>query len=155
MVAKARSIAIVAAPLAVVGPVVAAAVTDEWRYLGAGFGVGAGALMAGTGAALVQSSLVPIAMPETDNPFASGESGKGIVAASLLAVVLTGLAALTVPVALALLWATDRGDPLLVTVFASVTVLVGWAALRIGIAIAVRRIGGRQPEFVAAITPAR
>lgn len=153
--AKARSIAIVAAPLAVVGPFVAAAVTDEWRYLGAGFGVGAGALMAGTGAALVQSALVPIAMPETDNPFASGESGKGIVAASLLAVVLTGLAVLTVPVALALLWATERGDLLLVSVFASVTVLVGWVALRIGTALAVRRIGGRQPEFVAAITPAR
>jgi hypothetical protein len=94
-------------------------------------------------------------MPETDNPFASGESGRGIVAASLLAVVLTGLAALTVPVALALVWAIGRGDPLLVGVFAAMTVVVGWTALRIGIAIAVRRISGRQPEFVAAITPAR
>ena len=43
----------------------------------AGFLVGGGALLAGTGAAIVQSALVPIAIPESDNPFASGESGKG------------------------------------------------------------------------------
>ena len=153
--AKARSIAIVAAPLAALGPFIAAAVTDEWRYLAAGLGVGVGALMAGTGAALIQSAMVPIAMPESDNPFASGESGKGIVAAALLVLVLTGLAALTVPVALALLWATERGSTVLVTVLGLVTVLVGWLAVRVGIAIAVRRIAGRQPEFVAAITPTR
>ncbi len=155
VVAKARSIAIVAAPLAALGPVIAAAVTGEWRYLVAGLGVGIGALMAGTGAALIQSALVPIAMPESDNPFASGESGKGIVAAALLVLVLTGLAALTVPVALGLLWATERGSTALVTVFGLVTIAVGWLAIRLGVAIAAHRIGRRQPEFVAAITPAR
>jgi ABC-2 type transport system permease protein len=155
VIAKARSIAIVAAPLAALGPFIAAAVTDEWRYLAAGLGVGVGALLAGTGAALIQSALVPIAIPETDNPFASGESGKGVVAAALLVLVLTGLAALTVPVALGLLWATERGSTPLVTLFGLVTVAVGWLAVRVGVAIAVRRIAGRQPEFVAAITPAR
>ena len=34
----------------------------------------------------VQSVLVPIAVPESDNLFASGESGKGIMAAGLLVV---------------------------------------------------------------------
>ena len=38
----------VASPLAVVGPVRPAAITGEWRYLVAGFGVGIGALMART-----------------------------------------------------------------------------------------------------------
>jgi hypothetical protein len=152
---KARSIAIVAAPLAVIGPLTAAAITEEWRYLVAGFGVGIGGLLAGTGAAVVQSSLVPIAIPETDNPFAGGESGKGIVAALLLAVVLAGLAVVTIPVALALLWATDRGRVGLVTVFGAATILVGWSLMRLGIHLATRRLTGREPEFVAAVTPAR
>ena len=61
---KARSIAIVAAPLAVIGPLLAATITGEWRFFVAGLGVGVGALLAGTGAAIVQSALVPIAIPE-------------------------------------------------------------------------------------------
>lgn len=152
---KARSIAIVAAPLAVLGPVAAAAITGEWRYLVAGFGVGFGGLLAGTGAAVVQSAIVPIAIPETDNPFAGGESGKGILAALLLGVVLAALAIVTVPVALALFWATDRGLVGLVTLFGALTVIAGWAVMRFGIRLATRRLSGREPEFVAAVTPAR
>ncbi|MDJ0771181.1 MAG: hypothetical protein QNJ12_20505 [Ilumatobacter sp.] len=152
---KARGIAIVAAPLAVIGPVLAAVLTGEYRFLVAGFGVGAGALMAGTGAAVVQSALVPIAVPESDNPFVGGESGKGMLAALLLAVVLTGLALVTVPVALLLLWATDRGRVGLVTLFAAATVVVGWMLMRLGVRIATGRLRGRDPEFVAAVTPAR
>jgi ABC-2 type transport system permease protein len=152
---KARSIAIVASPLALLGPVAAAAVTGEWRYIVAGIGVGAGSLLAGAGAAVVQSALVPIAIPESDNPFAGGESGKGIVAAVLLGGVLTALAIVTVPVALALFWATDRGDVALVTAFGIVTVAVGWAVMRAGVTIASRRIAGHQPEFISAVTPTR
>jgi ABC-2 type transport system permease protein len=152
---KARSIAIVAAPLALIGPVVAAAVTGEWRYIAAGFGVGLGGLLAGAGAAVVQSTVVPIAIPDSDNPFAGGESGKGIVAAVLLGGVLIGLAILTVPVALALIWASDRGRVPLVTIFGLVTIVVGWAILRAGEHIATRRLVGREPEFLSAVTPAR
>ncbi len=152
---KARGIVIVAAPLAVIGPLLAAAITGEWRYVVAGFGVGVGGLLAGTGAALVQSAVVPIAIPESDNPFAGGESGKGIVAALLLGVVLAGLAVATVPVALALFWATERGEADLVTLFGAATVVAGWLVLRAGRALATRRLAGRDPEFVAAVTPAR
>jgi hypothetical protein len=152
---KARSIVIVASPLSVIGPLLAAAITGEWRYLAAGVGVGIGGLLAGTGAAVVQSAMVPIAIPESDNPFAGGESGKGIIAALLLGLVLAGLAIVTVPVALALFWATDRGQVLLVTVFAAFTVLVGWFIMNVGIHLATQRITGREPEFVAAVTPAR
>ena len=152
---KARSIAIVAAPLAVVGPVAAAAITGEWRFLVAGLGVGVAGLLAGTGAAVVQSAYVPIAIPETDNPFAGGESGKGLVAALLLALVLACLAVVTVPVALALLWATDRGHVGLVTAFAGLTVVVGWVVLLAGIDVATRHLEGSDPEFVSAVTPAR
>ena len=152
---KTRSIAIVAAPLAIVGPLLAAVITGEWRYLIAGFGVGVGGLLAGSGAAIVQSALVPIAIPDSDNPFAGGESGKGIVAALLLAVVLTGLAVVTVPVALALFWAADRGNAGLVTLFGALTVVAGWAVMRAGVQVATRRLSGRDPEFVASVTPAR
>ena len=152
---KARSIAIVASPLALLGPFAAAAVTGEWQYLVAGIGVGVGGLLAGTGAAVVQSAVVPIAVPDSDNPFAGGESGKGIIAAVLLGVVLTGLAVVTVPVALALFWATDRGNVALVTVFGALTVVVGALVLRVGVRIAANRVIGREPEFIGAVTPAR
>ncbi len=152
---KARGIVIVAAPLAVLGPLLAAAITDEWRYLLAGFGVGIGGLLAGSGAAVVQSALVPIAIPDNDNPFAGGESGKGVIAALLLGVVLTALAIVTVPVALALFWATDRGRVGLVTLFGLLTIAAGWAVYRLGVGIATHRLRGRDPEFVASVTPAR
>lgn len=152
---KARSIAIVASPLALLGPLAAAAATGEWRYLVAGVGVGIGGLLAGTGAAVVQSALVPIAIPESDNPFAGGESGKGMIAAMLLGAVLACLAVVTVPVALALFWATDRGRVGLVTLFGALTVVVGWSILRLGVRIATARLTGRQPEFISAVTPAR
>jgi ABC-2 type transport system permease protein len=152
---KLRSIVIVAAPLAIVGPLLAAGLTGEWRYLPAGLCVGAAGLLAGSGAALVQSTYVPIAVPEGDNPFASGETGKGVVAALLLVSVLTALAVATIPVALALFWASDRGRVDLVTGFALVTVLIGFGLARLGKRLAVGRISRREPEFVAAVTPAR
>lgn len=155
VIGKARAIAIVAAPLGIAGPVLAAAITAEWRYFVAGLGIGIGGLLAGTGAAVVQSALVPIAVPESDNPFASGESGRGFVAGLLLAVVLAGLALVTLPVALALFWAVSRGDTPLVTAYGLLTVLVGWFVLRLGVQIAVWRLRGRDPEFLHAVTPAR
>jgi ABC-2 type transport system permease protein len=152
---KARSIAIVASPLALLGPLLAAVITDEWRYLFAGIGVGIGGLLAGTGAAVVQSALVPIAIPESDNPFAGGESGKGMVAALLLGVVLAGLAIATIPVALALFWASDRGRAGLVTLFAALTIIIGWGVMHLGIRIATKRLRGSDPEFIVSVTPAR
>ena len=152
---KARSIAIVASPLALIGPILAATITGEWRFFVAGLGVGAGALLAGTGAAVVQSALVPIAIPESDNPFASGESGKGILAALLLFFVLGGLALTTLPVALALIWAIDTGSTVLVTIYGVLTVAVGWVVLQVGIRIATRRLRGHEPEFVLSVTPSR
>lgn len=152
---KHRSILIVAAPLAFLAPFLAAGLTGEWRYLPAGCCIGTAGLLAGSGAAIVQSAVVPIAMPESDNPFASGDTGKGVVAALLLLAVLTALAVATVPIALVLFWASDRGDIGLVTTFALLTVGVGWILSRLGRSLATRRLSRREPEFVTAITPAR
>jgi hypothetical protein len=152
---KARSIAVVAAPLVVIGPVLAAAITQEWEYLPAGILVGGGALLAGAGGAIVQSTIVPVAIPDTDNPFASGETGRGMMAALLLGAVLLTLAVVTLPVALALLWANARGSVELVTVFGAATVAIGWAVMRGGVAYSAGRLTRRGPEFITAITPAR
>jgi ABC-2 type transport system permease protein len=152
---KARSIVIVAGPLALVGPLLAAWVTGEWQYLPAGILVGFGALLAGTGGAIVQSTFVPVAIPESDNPFASGESGRGLVAALLLAAVLFALAVVTLPVALALIWANSVGSEVLVTLFGALTLATGWAVMRGGVRLSVHHLTTRGPEFVAAITPSR
>ncbi|MEM8620574.1 MAG: hypothetical protein AAGF73_12720 [Actinomycetota bacterium] len=155
VVGKARSIAIVGLPLAIVGPTIAAAVTGQWRYLPAGFLVGLGGLLAGVGGAIVQSTLVPIAIPESDNPLATGDSGRGCIAVLMLAAVLTALAVITLPVALALLWALDRDSVPLVTIFGAATLVAGWMVRVGGVRYALTNWRSREPEIVAAVTPAR
>ena len=152
---KSRSVVVSASPIALVGPLIAAAITGEWDYLPAGFAVGVGALFAGAGAAMVQSSIVPIAIPESDNPLAGGDSGKGWFAALMLAAVLFALAVLTLPIALALLWAIDQDSLPLVTLLALATLGVGLLVQRGGIALAAGRWRDRGPELYAAIVPAR
>ena len=153
--AKARAVVVAAAPVAIVGPLIAAAFTDAWHYLPAGVAIGVGGLFAGAGAAMVQSTFVPIAIPDSDNPLASGDSGKGWFSAMMLAVVVIALAILTLPVALALLWALDRESALLVTVFALATLGTGLLVQRAGIAIATTRWRDHGPELYADIVPAR
>lgn len=153
--AKARSVLVVASPLVVVGPLLAASLSGEWRYLPAGFLVGAGGLLAGTGGAMVQSTLVPIAIPEGDNPLAGGDSGKGCLAGLILAAVLLSLAVVTLPVALGLFWAVSFGSLFWVTVFAAVTVAAGAGVLELGIRYATSHWRRSEPEIYAAVVPAR
>ena len=153
--AKARAVAVAAAPIAVVGPLIAAAFTDEWQFLPAGVALGVGGLFAGAGAAMVQSTFVPIAIPDSDNPLASGDSGKGWFSAMLLGLVMIVLAVVTLPVALALLWALEQDSVVLVTVFALAALGVGLLVQRAGIAIASTRWRDHGPELYADIVPAR
>lgn len=152
---KARSVAIVASPIAIVGPLIAAGVAGEWNYLPAGVLVGAGGLLAGAGGAMVQSILVPIAIPESDNPLAAGDSNKGWFAAFALALVLAALAVVTLPVALALFWAVSQESLPLVTVFAVLTLGAGGLVFRAGSRIAARRWADDEPGLFASITPTR
>jgi ABC-2 type transport system permease protein len=153
--AKARAVTISAGPLALVGPLIATAITGEWRYLPAGVAIGVGGLFAGAGAAMVQSSFVPIAVPDSDNPLASGDGGKGWFSALMLGAVLLVLAVLTLPVALALLWALQRQSVPLVTVLAVVTLGAGLLVERGGVALATTRWRSHGPELYAEIIPAR
>ena len=153
--AKARSVAIVASPIAVLGPLIAAGVAGEWNYLPAGVLVGIGGLLAGAGGAMVQSTLVPIAIPESDNPLATGDSNKGWFAALALAMVLAALAVVTLPVALALFWAVSQESLALVTICAVLTVGAGALVFRGGCVIATRRWSDDEPGLFASITPSR
>lgn len=151
---KVRAVLVVASPLVIIGPLIGAAATGEWEYLPAGFAVGVGGLFAGAGGAIVQSVLVPIAIPESDNPLASGDSGNGLLAALVLAVVLIALAVLTLPVALGLLWALERDSIGLVTLLAIAAVVGGWLVMRLGQRLAARRWRQREPEIYNSIIPA-
>lgn len=150
---KVRSVVLVASPLAVIGPLIAAGVTGEWSFLPAGVAVGVAGLLAGAGGAIAQSTFVPIAIPESDNPLASGDTGSGLLAALVLAVVLLSLAVLTLPFAIALIWALTTESVLLVTALALVTVAGGWLAMHLGQRIAARRWRGGESELYAAIMP--
>jgi hypothetical protein len=152
---KARSVAVSACPVALVGPLIAAAFTGEWHYLPAGLVIGFGGLFAGTGAAMVQSALVPIAIPESDNPLAGGDSGKGWFSAVVFGVVLAVLTVLTLPIALALLWALDLDSLALVTVFAVAALGAGALVQRAGVTLAANRWRDHGPELYADIVPAR
>jgi ethanolamine transporter EutH len=77
------------------------------------------------------------------------------MAALLLGAVLVALAVVTLPVALALIWANARGSVALVTVFGAGTVAIGWAVMHGGVAFSAWRLTRRGPEFVTAITPSR
>lgn len=153
--AKARSVIVVAAPLAIIGPLIAASVTGEWNYLLAGVLVGTGGLLGGTGGAMVQSTVVPIAIPESDNPLAGGDSGKGCFAGLILGGVLIALAVVTLPVALALLWAVNEQSVGLVTIFALATLGAGALVLRGGIHFATTRWHRKGAEIYAAVVPAQ
>ena len=153
--AKARSVLVVASPIAIIGPLIAAGVSGEWSYLPAGVLVGLGGLFAGAGGAMVQSILVPIAIPDSDNPLAAGDSNKGWFAAISVAIVIVALGAITLPVALALFWAVNQQSLLLVMVCAIATLGAGVAVMRAGITIAANRWRSDEPGLFVSITPAR
>ena len=152
---KARSVMICAAPVAIVGPVAAAAITAEWAYLPAAFLIAAGGLFAGAGAAMVQSIHAPIAIPEGDNPLASGDTGKGCLAGLILAAILIGLALVTLPIALGLFWAVNRGSLMTVSALALATVAAGRAVHEVAVRHAAGAWRRREPELYDAVIPAR
>ena len=151
--AKTRSVIVVASPLAAIGPLIAAGVTGEWSYFPAGVSVGVAGLLAGAGGAIAQSAFVPIAVPESDNPLASGDTGNGLLSALVLALVLLALAVMTLPFAISIVWALTTDSVLLVTACSLVTIAGGWLAMRLGRRLASRRWRRGEAELYAAIIP--
>ncbi|MEP4650582.1 MAG: hypothetical protein ABJ314_10395 [Ilumatobacter sp.] len=153
--ATTRSVIVVASPLALLGPLIAAGVTGEWAYLPAGVAVGCAGLLAGAGGAITQSTFVPIAIPESDNPLASGDTGSGLLAALVPALVLLSLTVLTLPFAIALIWALTVESVPLVTALSLLTLAGGWGAMRLGRRLASHRWRNGEAELYAAIIPSR
>ena len=73
----------------------------------------------------------------------------------MLGTVLLALAVLTLPIALALLWAIDQESLPLVTLFAVATLGAGLLVQHGGVALAAGRWRERGPELYAAVVPAR
>ncbi len=152
---KMRSMVIAAAPLAVVGPIVAAAVTSSWAYVPAGMMVGAGSLGLGAAGAMAQSTLVPIAIPDSDNPLASGDAGRGCMAGLIIALLLICLTIISLPVAAGLFIAATRESVPLALVMGACSAAVGWLVFNLGVKFATARWQQREPEIYAAVIPAR
>lgn len=152
--AKARSITIVGLPLLLV-PLLPAALTGAWHLVPAGMLVALGAIAAGTGGAIVQSAYAPIALPEADNPFASGDAGRGCLVGVLTGVSLLIQALLALPVGAAIYFLMFRVSTETTTAIAGAAVPFGFFIRHVGIRLAARRIDRFTPELLVEITPAR
>ena len=154
--AKARSVMVSAAPVTIVGPLIAAAITGKWNYLPAGFIVGTGGLFAGTGAAMVQSvARTHCGSPRATIHWRAVTRARGGSPDWSSRPCCSPSPSSTLPVALALLWAVDRKSLTLVSVFAVVALGVGVLVERGGVAIAAGQWRDRGPELYAQIVPAR
>jgi len=147
------SVAVMAVPAAVL-PVALAAMSGGWRWLPAAWLLAIGALLASAGVSVATAALAPVAMPDSPNPLASGDTGQGCLAAVMLSVGLVVLAVASAPVAIPVLLASSRSAPLTAAAALFAPVL-GAAVLWGGAAVATRRISGREAELVQHITPAK
>jgi hypothetical protein len=100
------------------------------------------------------SVLAPFRVPDTGSPFANrnANTGQGCVV-GLVAMVATACDALLLaPAAIAVVVAHDRGP---VALAAAVTgaALWSWGCWWIAIAVAARRVRGREPELLVALAP--
>lgn len=145
---------------ALVGPAVPAAIAIAWRSGGwstAPVAIGLALACAGIplGVGAIVSTLTPIAIPDA-NPFANREAntGKGCIAGlvALMAMTVDFVLALPVIVAVALAYQRSVAAAALALVpIALYATLVWWA----GIALAVRRIRGHEPELLLAVAQPR
>ena len=152
--AKALSSIVVMAVPAVVLPVVLAAMSGGWRWLPTAWLLAAGALTAASGVSVATAALAPVAMPDSPNPLASGDTGQGCLAAVMLTIGLMVLVIASAPVAIPVLLASSRST-VLTTLVALAAPLLGAAVLWGGVTIATRRLSGREAELVQHVTPAR
>ncbi len=139
---------------ALVLPVGMAALTGGWQWLPAGWLVATGSVLGAAGVAVSSASLAPVAMPDSPNPLAAGDTGQGCVAGLMLAMCMLVLAVVSVPVAVGIYLASARSAGLTVLV-ASAAPVTGIAMLWGGMALARWRLSGNEELLVQKVTPAR
>jgi len=141
-------------PFAVLLVVVLAAIHDGWRWLPAGLLLASGSVLLATGASVMSCTLAPFAVPESPNPFATGDTGQGCVASLVLLADMVVLGVVSAPVAAAVWWASTQSAAL-TTAVALVGPAVGAAVLFGCLRVAGALIETREAELVARVTPAR
>ncbi|MFM7062309.1 MAG: hypothetical protein ACKO04_02280, partial [Actinomycetes bacterium] len=145
-------VAMVVPALALV--VALAAVSGGWRWAPAGLLLALGSMLLAAGASVVSAAAAPFSVPDSPNPFAAGDTGQGCLAGGILAIDMIALSVVSVPVALAVWWASLR-SPELTALVALVAPLMGLAVLFGGVALAAKILTGHEHELVEKVTPAR
>ena len=121
---------------------------------GAASGSTALALLAAAGVAVASAALAPVAMPDSPNPLAAGDTGQGCVAGLMLAGCVTVLGLVTLPVAAAVYLASNVSAPW-AALAATLAPMVGLGVLFGGMAVATARLSGDEERLVQKVTPAR
>jgi ABC-2 type transport system permease protein len=151
LVGKNIATVILAAPVVAIAAVILAGVTHGWAYVPASVVVGTAVVCVGLGVANIVSVLAPIPVPEGPNPFASKDNGRGCISGLLLFGAMGVLSALVAPMAVLLL--VFRDHALTCLVIGLVSLPYGIALWWVGLAMADRRLRGREPELLALVDP--
>lgn len=151
---KAVASLITMTPAAAVLVVVLAAVHGGWNWVPAGLMLAAGSVMMATGASVLSAALAPFAVPDSPNPFASGDAGQGCLASAVLLVNLIVLGMVSVPIAGLVYWGSTVSTAMTTAVSVSGP-LIGAAVMFGGIRLATGALRGREVELIARVTPAR
>ena len=135
-------------------PLGMAALTGGWQWLVAGWLVAAGSVLAAAGVAVASATLAPVAMPDSPNPLAAGDTGQGCVAGLMLAACMFVLGLVSLPVAAGIL-ITSADSVVVATAVACAAPVVGALVLWGGVALAAARLRGDEEMLVQKVTPAR
>lgn len=142
------------APAAAMLPVVVALLTGGWVWLPAAWLVAAGSLLGASGVAVANASFAPVAMPDSPNPLAVGDTGQGCMAAVMIVVCVALITAMSLPAAILIFLASERSVGL-TTLAALAAPLTGAAVFAGATAAAVAWLRGREAELVERITLGR
>jgi hypothetical protein len=151
---KVMSSLVVMAVPAFVLPLGMAVLTGGWQWLVAGWLVAVGSVLAAAGVAVASASLAPVAMPDSPNPLAAGDTGQGCVAGLMLAACMLVLGLVSLPVAVGIL-VTSADSVVVATAVACAAPVVGALVLWGGAALATARLRGSEELLVEKVTPAR
>lgn len=152
--AKAATGMLVMAIPAVLVPVGLAAMSGGWAWLPAAWLIAAGSLAASAGVATASASLAPVALPDSPNPLAAGDTGQGCIAGFMLAAGTVVLGVVSAPVAVLIAFTSSRG--VLPTTLAAVSApVVGALTLWGCLQLARLRMEDREAELVQNVTPSR
>ncbi|MFN7151194.1 MAG: hypothetical protein ACK4V6_17170, partial [Microthrixaceae bacterium] len=95
-----------------------------------------------------------VAMPESANPLAAGDTGQGCIAGLMLAVCMLVLGLTSLPVAAAVYFASESSAAAAMLA-ALVAPVAGALVLWGGMSIARSRLAGAEERLVQKVTPAR